>query len=59
MGFIDGHGESRPDRKLAPTDLDGDGLVVGVSVHIDAGNRDDDVPYMAAREDLGLNDGAG
>ena len=43
---------------MAPTDMDGDGLVVGVSVHIDAGNRDD-VPYMAAREDLGLNDGAG
>ena len=56
LGFVDG--ESRPDRKLAPTDLDGDGLVVGVSVHVDAGNADD-VPYVAAREDLGLNDGAG
>ena len=35
-----------------------DGLVVGVSVHDDTGNTDD-VPYVAAREDLGLNDGAG
>ena len=58
LRFVDGHGESRPHRKLAPTDLDGDGLVVGVSVHDDAGNTDD-VPYVAAREDLGLNDGAG
>jgi len=41
-----------------PTDLDGDGLVIGVSVHVDTGNTDD-VPYVAAREDLGLNDGAG
>ena len=49
MGFVDGHGESRPDRKVAPTNLDGDGLVVGVSVHIDAGNTGN-VPYMAARE---------
>ena len=58
LRLVDGHGESRPDRKLAPTDLDGDGLVVGVSVHVDAGNTDD-VPYVAAREDLGLDDGAG
>ena len=43
---------------MAPTDLDGDGLVVGVSVHDDAGNTDD-VPNVAARENLGLNDGAG
>lgn len=34
--------------------MDGDGLVVSVSVHVDAGNTDD-VPYMAAREDLSLN----
>ena len=58
LGLVDGHGESRPDRKLAPTDLDGDGLGVGVSVHVDAGNTDD-VPYVAAREDLGLDNGAG
>jgi len=57
LQLVDGHGESRPDRKFAPTDLDGDGLVVGVSVHVDAGNTDD-VPYVAAREDLGLNGGA-
>ena len=50
--------ESRPDRKLAATDLDGNGLVVGVSVHDDAGDTDD-VPNVAAREDLGLDDGAG
>lgn len=58
LRLVDGHGESRPDLKLAPTDLDGDGLVVGVSVHDDAGNTGD-VPYVAVREDLGLNDGAG
>ena len=58
LRLVDGHGESRPDGKLAPTDLDGDGFVVGVSVHVDAGNTDD-VPYVAAREDLGLNDGTG
>ena len=58
LRLVDGHGESRPDRKLAPTDLDGDGLVVGVSVHVDAGNTDD-VPYVTAHEDLGLGDGTG
>ena len=58
LRLVDGHGESRPDRKLAPTDLDGDGLVVGVSVNVDTGNTDD-VPYVAAREDLGLDNGAG
>jgi len=58
LRLVDGHGESRPDRKLAPTDLDGDGLVVGVSVHVDAGSTDD-APYVAAREDLGLDDGTG
>ena len=39
LRLVDGHGESRPDRKLAPTDLDEDGLVVGVSVHDDTGNK--------------------
>jgi hypothetical protein len=58
LRFVDGHGESRPDRKLAATDLDGNGLVVGVSVHDDTGDADD-IPNVAAREDLGLDDGAG
>ena len=58
LQLVDGHGESRPDRKLAPTDLDRDGLVLGVSVHVDAGNTDH-VPYMAASEDFCLDDGAG
>ena len=58
LRLVDGYGESRPDRKLAPTDLDGDGLVIGVSVHDGAGNTAD-VPYVAAREDLGLDGGAG
>ena len=58
LRFVDGHGESRPDGKLAPTDLDGDGFVVGVSVHVDAGNTDD-VPYVAAREDGGGGGGGG
>ena len=55
---VDGHGKNRPHRKFAPTDLDEDGLVNGVSVHVDAGNTDD-VPYVAAREGLALNDRAG
>ena len=58
LRFVDGHGEKRPDRKLAPTDSDGDDLVVGLSVHVDAENTDH-VPYMAAREDFGLNNRAG
>jgi len=42
--LVDGHGEGRPDRILAPTDLDGDGLLIGVGVHVDSGNTDD-VPH--------------
>ena len=57
LRFIDGHREGRPDRKLAPTKLDGNGLAIGVGVHVNPGDTDH-VPYVTAREDFGLNDRA-
>ena len=58
LGLVDGHGESRSDRKLSATDLYRYVLVLWVGVHIDTGNADD-VADVTAGKDLGLDDGAG